>query len=76
MGAAELGGQKVRAGEAFVEGAGKTGFPGFGSFRQGEDCALRGRRRLPENKMQLAGSKDGGWVYNEREPGDQNEDLE
>jgi len=56
----------------FVECAGKTGFPGFGFFRQGDNCALRGRRRLPEDKMQLAGSKDGGWVYTEHDTGVQN----
>jgi hypothetical protein len=37
MGAAKPGEQQVRAGEVLVERAGKTGFPGFGWFRQG-DC--------------------------------------
>jgi hypothetical protein len=67
--AANSGGQEVRVGEVFVECAGKTGFPGFGFFRQGDNCALRGRRRLPEEGMQLAGSKDGGWLYTARHPG-------
>ena len=40
--AAKSGGQELRVGEVFVECAGKTGFPGFGFFRQGDNCALRG----------------------------------
>jgi hypothetical protein len=32
----------VRAGEVFVECADKTGFPGFGFFRRGDNCPLRG----------------------------------
>jgi hypothetical protein len=40
--AAKSGGQKVRVGEVFVECAEKTGFPGFGFFRRGDNCALRG----------------------------------
>jgi hypothetical protein len=63
MGAAKSGGQEVRVGEVFVECAEKTRFPGFGFFWQGDNRALLGRRRLPEEKMQLAGSTDGGWVY-------------
>src|ERR1039457_3058091 len=63
MGAAKSGGQEVRVGEVFMECAEKVGFPGFGFFRQGNNYALRGRRRLPEEKMQLTGSKDGGWEY-------------
>ncbi|MGA2591096.1 MAG: GlsB/YeaQ/YmgE family stress response membrane protein [Bryobacteraceae bacterium] len=35
----------------------------FWIFRQGDNRALLGRRRLPKEKMQLAGSTDGGWVY-------------
>ena len=42
-----------------------TGFPGFGLRGQGDNPALRDRRRLPEERMQLAGSKDGGSVYTE-----------
>jgi hypothetical protein len=61
--AAKSGGQEVRVGEVFVECAEKTGFPGFGFSLQGNNYALRGRRRLPEEKMQLTGSKDGGWEY-------------
>jgi hypothetical protein len=53
----------LTVGEVFVECAEKTGFPGFGFFRQGNNYALRGRRRLPEGKMQLTGSKDSGWEY-------------
>jgi hypothetical protein len=63
---AKSGGQEVRVGEVFVECAEKTGFPGFGFFLQGNNYALRGRRRLPEGKMQLTGSKDGGWEYTDR----------
>jgi hypothetical protein len=47
--------------EVFVECAEKTGFPGFGSFRLGENCALRGRAWLREQGTQVVGSKDGGW---------------
>jgi hypothetical protein len=50
--AAKSGGQEVGVGEVFVECAEKTGFPGFGFFLQGNNYALRGRRRLPEEKMQ------------------------
>src|ERR1019366_130182 len=32
-----------------------------------------GRRGLPEEKMQLAGSADGGWVYTQEHPGGQME---
>jgi hypothetical protein len=42
---------------------------GFGVFRQGNRYALRGRRRLPEEQMQLEESKDGGWGYTDRHPG-------
>jgi hypothetical protein len=45
------GGQEAMVGEVFVECAEKAGFPGFGFFRQGDKCALRGRRRLPEEKL-------------------------
>jgi hypothetical protein len=48
MGAAISGDQKVRVGEVFVECAEKTRFPDFGFFWQGNNYALRGRRRLPE----------------------------
>jgi hypothetical protein len=64
---AKSGGQKVRVGEVFVECAEKTRFPDFGFFWQGNNYALRGRRRLPEGKMQLGGSKEGGWVYTQLE---------
>jgi len=60
---AKSGSQEVRVGEVFVERAEKIGFPGFGFFRHGNNYALRGRRRLPQGKMQLTGSKDGGWEY-------------
>jgi hypothetical protein len=52
----------------FVERAGKREFPGFGFFRQGDYRTLRERKRLPEEKMQLAGSKEGGWVYTKHDP--------
>jgi uncharacterized membrane protein YeaQ/YmgE (transglycosylase-associated protein family) len=76
MGAANSGGQEVRVGEGFVECAEKTRFLGFGFFWQGDNRALLGRRRLPEEcnsqKMQLAGSTDGGWVYTQQQPPVQN----
>ena len=53
MGAAKSGGQEVRVGEVLVECAGKTGFPGFGFFRQGDNCALRGEDGS-RKKTQLA----------------------
>jgi hypothetical protein len=49
----------------FVEWTEKAGFPGFGFCGQGDNPALRWRRRLPAGKMQLAGPKDGGLVYTE-----------
>jgi hypothetical protein len=72
--AAKSGGQEVRVGEVFAECAEKTGFPGFGFFRRGDNCALRGedgsqRGKCNSQKMQLAGSKDGGWMYTDRHPG-------
>jgi len=42
MGEAKPGGQEVKVGEVSVECAEKTGFLGFGFFRQGDNCALRG----------------------------------
>ena len=42
------------------------------SLGQGESGAWRSRRRLPEGKMQLAGSEDGGWPYTKQERGVQN----
>jgi hypothetical protein len=54
-----------RVEEVFVKRIEKTGFPGFGFSRQGDKLALGDRRRLPEERMQLAGSKDGGSVYTE-----------
>jgi hypothetical protein len=47
MGAAKPGEREVRVGEVFVECVENTGLPGSGSFRQGDDPALWGRRRLP-----------------------------
>jgi hypothetical protein len=77
MGAAKSGDQEVSVGEAFVGCAGKTGFPGFGFFRQGESGAWWSRKRLREEKMQLAmqfaGSKEGGWVYTGEDPRLRNE---
>jgi len=75
MGAAKSGGQEVRVGQVFMECAEKKEFPGFGFFWQGANCALWGRRRLREAKMQLAGSKDGGWGYTDRHPGSKMEIL-
>src|ERR1039458_5156179 len=39
-------------------------------FPAGRNCAMRGRKRLPEERTQIAGSKDGGWVYTGRHRGD------
>jgi len=52
----------VRVGECFVECAGKTGFPGFGFFRQGEQLAPCGGEdgsqrkgcNSPDQRMALA----------------------
>ena len=66
------GDQDVRVGEVFVECAEKTGVSGLGFSGQGDNPALRGRRRLPEENMQLPGSKDGGWVHAGQDPGVQN----
>jgi hypothetical protein len=52
----------MMAGEVFVECAENTEFPGFGLCGQGDNPALRERRRLLEEKRQIAGSKDGGPV--------------
>jgi hypothetical protein len=65
--AAKSGGQEVRVGEVFVECAEKTGFPGFGFFLQGNNYALRGRRRLPEEKLVLARPRDDALVYTQLE---------
>jgi len=64
----------------FVECIEKTQFPGFGISPQGATRALRGRRRLPEEEMQLAemqlaGPKEGGLVYTDSDPDIQNGDL-
>jgi hypothetical protein len=69
MGAAKPGEREGRVGEVFVECVENTGLPGSGSFRQGDDPALWGRRRLPppQKTMQLAGPKGGGPVYTEWE---------
>jgi len=32
-------------------------------LRQGDNCALLGRGRLPNRRLQFEGSKDGGWAY-------------
>jgi hypothetical protein len=55
----------VRVGEVFVKYAENTGFPGFGLCGHGDKPALRDRRGLPEERMQLAGSSDGGSVSTE-----------
>ena len=72
MGAAKSSGQAVGVREVFVECAEKRGFPCFGFFRRDDNYALQGRKRLPEEGMQVAGSKDRGWMYTERESGVQN----
>jgi hypothetical protein len=71
-GAVKSGGREVTVGEVSVKCAGNTGFPGFEFFRQGDNCALRGRRWLPKEKLQLGGSKEGGWMYTNWQPGVQN----
>jgi hypothetical protein len=40
---AKSGDREVRVGEVFMECAEKGGFPGFGFFWQGANCALRGQ---------------------------------
>jgi hypothetical protein len=40
---------------------------GFGFFRQGDSRAWPGRKRPPERKLRLGGSKDGVWVYSEQD---------
>jgi phage-related baseplate assembly protein len=49
----------------FVECTENTGVPGLGLCGQEDNPALRDRRRLAEERMQRAGSKDGGSVYTE-----------
>jgi hypothetical protein len=50
----------------------RQGFPLSDFFWQGDNRALLGRRRLAEQKMQLAGFTDGGWVYTRQQPAVQN----
>jgi len=52
-----------------MECAEKEGFPSYGFFRQDANCALWGRQPLPEEKLRVAGAKDGGWVYSGRNSG-------
>jgi len=66
---AKSGDQEVRVGEVFMECAEKEGFPGFGFFRQGANYALWGRKRFPEEKLQVARPKDDGWAYTDRHSG-------
>lgn len=56
---------QVRVTEVFVEWTEKTGLSIFGFSGQGHNPALRGHRRLPEERMQPAGPKNGGLVYTE-----------
>jgi hypothetical protein len=72
MGALKSGDQEVRVGEVCVECAGKTGFPRFGFFRQGEITAWASQRRLPEKRLHWGGSKVGGLGYTGQEFGIQN----
>jgi len=39
--------------------------PGGRLAKEGDSCAKQKRRRLPEERMQLAGLRHGGWVYAE-----------
>jgi hypothetical protein len=41
----------------------KKRLSGFGLFRRGDNPALRGRRRLPEEEPGLARPRDDGLVY-------------
>jgi hypothetical protein len=41
----------------------------FWIFPAGRQLRLAGARTAPRGKTQLAGSKDGGWVYTDRHPG-------
>jgi hypothetical protein len=41
----------------------KKQLSGIGFFRRGDNPALRGRRRLPEEKLGLARPRDDGLVY-------------
>lgn len=59
----------------FVECTEKAEVSGFGPSGQGDNPTLRGRRRLPEEEMQLAGSKDGGLLCTERDLEVQNGNL-
>jgi hypothetical protein len=61
--------QEVRVDEVFMECAEKEGFPGFGFFRKGANCALWGQKRLPEEKLQVAKPKDDGLPYTDRYSG-------
>jgi hypothetical protein len=45
----------------------KKQLPGFGFFRRGDNPALRGRRRLPEEKLGLARPRDDALVYTQLE---------
>jgi hypothetical protein len=45
----------------------KKQLPGFGFFRRGGNPALRGRRRLPEEKLGLARPRDDALVYTQLE---------
>jgi hypothetical protein len=70
--------QGVRAGEVFVEDFERTGVRDFGFCAQRDSPAWQGRKRLPEERMQLAGSRYGGSVYTEsdRKFRNGNSDLE
>ena len=65
-------GRTVRVKEVPMECNGEAGFVGSGFLRQGESDAWRSLTRLPKGRLQLGGSKDGGWVYTDPEAGSQN----
>jgi hypothetical protein len=47
----------------------KRGEAAAGLFWQGANWVLRGRKRRPEERMHVEGSKNGGRVYADKHPG-------
>jgi hypothetical protein len=64
---AKSGGSGRGAEEVFMKITEKKQLPGFGLFRRGDHPALRGRRRLPEEKPGLARPRDDCLVYTQLE---------
>ena len=65
--------QDARAGEVFAEGIEKMGFAMLDLARRWEP-RLAGSKTAPGRRMRLAGTKDGGLAYTERELEVQNGD--